>query len=124
MFFIPFVIGVSVFWWLPAEYWGKSANRLTFTLFLSTAASISAIAVIARILHDLEIIKSDLGLTTLSGFVVNDLLGWLVFAFVLGFVSQDHAKSTDIVRTFFEIILFGIVCLTVGSSFVGFIKRK
>ncbi|MFC1476581.1 cation:proton antiporter [Fibrobacterota bacterium] len=121
---VPFIIGFAAFWWLPDKYWGSVANRLTFTLFLSTAASISAIAVIARILHDLEILKSDLGLATLSGFVVNDLLGWLVFAFVLGFISQDQAGAAGTLRTFFEIILFGIVCLTIGSKFVGFATKK
>ncbi|MBD3392120.1 MAG: hypothetical protein GF418_08585 [Chitinivibrionales bacterium] len=121
---VPFVIGAGVFWWLPAHSWGSAANRLTFTLFLSTAASISAIAVIARVLHDLEILKSDLGLVTLSGFVVNDLLGWLVFAFVLGFVSQYETSAAGIVRTLFEVVLFGAVCLTIGSRIVGWITRK
>lgn len=121
---IPFVIGLAVFWWLPDRYWGSIANRITFTLFLSTAASISAIAVIARILHDLEILKSDLGLATLSGFVVNDLLGWLVFAFVLGFISQDQTGASGTLRTFFEIMLFGTVCLTIGSKFVGFTTKS
>ena len=41
---IPFIFGCMVFWWLPQRFWGVSANHLTFTLFLSTAASISAIA--------------------------------------------------------------------------------
>lgn len=107
----------------PTKILGVSANHLTFTLFLSTAASISAIAVIAKILHDLEILKSDLGLTTLSGFVINDLLGWMIFALVLGLVSQDQSSVGNTMRTFFEIILFGTVCLTVGSKFVGAVTK-
>lgn len=122
--FIPLVIGVVSFWFLPEKYWGEAADRLTFTLFLSTAASISALAVIARILHDLEILKSDLGLTLLSGFVVNDLLGWLVFAFVLGFVSQNGSDPTGIIFTFAQVIVFGVICLTVGSRLVGIIIKK
>jgi len=121
---IPFGLSVIIFYWLPDRFWGAQASRVSFTLFLSIAASISAIAVIARILHDLEILKSDLGLVTLSGFVVNDLLGWLVFAFVLGFATQEQAHTNSIFRTFFEISLFGIVCLTVGSKTVGIITKK
>lgn len=121
---IPLVLGLAAFWWLPDDYWGPGANRLTFTLFMATAASISALAVIARVLHDLEILKSDLGLATLSGFVVNDLVGWLVFALVLGFVSGGHGSHPDTLRTFFETILFGVVCLTVGSTLVGWVTRK
>lgn len=121
---VPFVTGAIVFWYLPQRYWGSSADHLTFTLFLSTAASISAIAVIARILHDLEILKSDLGLATLSGFVVNDLLGWLVFAFVLGFVGRHELNPMGILRTLFEVVFFVVVCLTVGSRLVGLMTRK
>jgi Kef-type K+ transport system membrane component KefB/mannitol/fructose-specific phosphotransferase system IIA component (Ntr-type) len=121
---IPFGIGCGAFWWLPQTYWGANASHLTFTLFMATAASISAIAVIARILHDLEILKSDLGLTALSGFVVNDLLGWLIFAFVLGFISQHRFSAAVTMRTFFEIVLFGAVCLTIGSPLVGILTAR
>ncbi|MBD3419270.1 MAG: hypothetical protein GF398_04040 [Chitinivibrionales bacterium] len=120
---IPFGIGISVFYWLPDVYWGPHAGRLGFSLFLSTAASISAIAVIARILHDLGILKSEFGLTTLSGFVVNDLLGWLTFAFVLGFISGHESSTIEILSTFIAAVMFGAVCLTIGSKVVGFLTR-
>jgi len=122
--FVPIILGCLIFFWFPATTWGASANRLIFTLFLSTAAAISAIPVIAKILHDLEILKSDLGLTTLSAFVVNDILGWLIFTMVLGLAATT--ATSDVVhplRTFFEITLFGAVCLTVGSRGVGRLSR-
>lgn len=121
---IPFCAGIIAFWWFPQKYWGFAANHLTFTLFLSTAASISALAVIAKILHDLEILKSDLGLTTLSGFVVNDLIGWMVFAFVLSFISKDQSSIINILLPFLMIILFCTICLTLGSKLVGFITKR
>ncbi len=120
----PLVIGVLSFWWLPPLYWGSAANRFTFSLYMATAAAISAIPVIAKVLHDLKILKSDLGLITLSAFTVNDVLGWLIFAFILGLVSQTQAGLEGVLRVFFESILFGTVCLTVGSSLVGRITRK
>lgn len=119
---IPFLMGCAVFWWLPGEYWGTNATHVTFTLFLATAAAISAIPVIAKILHDLEILKSDFGLTTLAAFVVNDVLGWLAFTFVLGW-SMPSAGHQNVAHVFFEIVLFGTVCLTVGSNIVGAVTR-
>jgi Kef-type K+ transport system membrane component KefB/mannitol/fructose-specific phosphotransferase system IIA component (Ntr-type) len=118
---IPLAIGIAAFWHLPQRYWGGSADRLIFALFLGTAASISALAVIARVLHDLEILRSDLGLVTLSGFVVNDLLGWLVFALVLGLKSHLGIGAT--IYTFVLVIVFGAVCLTAGSRLVGTMTR-
>lgn len=116
---IPIVLGTMVFCWFPSRFWGPNANRLIFTLFLSTAAAISALSVIAKVLHDLEILKTDLGLTTLSAFVVNDLLGWMVFTLVLGLAAEQQANVSATLRVFFEIVLFGTVCLTVGSKLVG-----
>ncbi|MBU0677733.1 MAG: cation:proton antiporter [Verrucomicrobia bacterium] len=120
---VPLVLGSLVFWWFPSEFWGPNANRLTFTLFLATAASISALSVIAKILHDLEVLKTDLGLTTLSAFVVNDLLGWMVFTLVLGLAAEDQAGLGSTIRVFVEMLLFGTVCLTVGSKFIGAVAR-
>ncbi|NOZ21458.1 MAG: PTS transporter subunit EIIA [Planctomycetes bacterium] len=116
---VPIALGALVFCWFPSSFWGANANRLTFTLFLSTAAAISALSVIAKVLHDLDILKSDFGLTTLSAFVVNDLLGWMVFTLVLGLAVERQVSAGGIMRVFFEIILFGTVCLTVGSTLIG-----
>jgi len=116
---IPIILGALTFYWFPERYWGPNANRLTFTLFLSTAAAISAIPIIAKVLHDLEILKSDFGLTTLTAFVVNDLLGWLVFTLVLGIAAVREASVNATLQILFETLLFGTVCLTVGSKFVG-----
>ena len=121
---IPIALGAMIFCWFPSNFWGPNANRLTFTLFLSTAAAISAIPIIAKVLHDLEILKSDLGLTTLSAFIVNDILGWIVFTMVLGLAAERQSNFTATLRVFFGVVLFGIVCLTVGSRFVGAITRS
>lgn len=121
---VPFLLGCAVFWWLPEKYWGVRADHLTFTLFLSIAASISAISVIARILHDLDILKSDFGLATLSAFIVNDLIGWAAFTLVLGMSTMAEDPSHDIGRDFFEIFLFGTVCLTIGTKIVGSITTR
>jgi len=120
----PFILGCVLFWWLPERHWGEASDRVTFTLFLATAASISAIPVIARILHDLEILKSDFGLTTLSAFIVNDVVGWLGFTMVLGLAHPHGAGASEVARILFEILLFGTVCMTVGSKVVGAINGK
>lgn len=41
----PILVVCLVFYWLPDTYWGGNADRLIFTLFLATAAAISAIPV-------------------------------------------------------------------------------
>lgn len=116
---VPFFVGVAVFWQMPSTNYGEDATQLTFALFLSAAASISALAIIARVLHDLKVLKSDLGITILSGYVINDLLGWTIFSVVIGLSTQHGRNLNDTVHTLLTVILFGCFCLTLGSRGVG-----
>ena len=122
--FLPFAVGCLAFARLPESYWGPAANQLTFTLFMATAAAISAIPVIAKVLHDLDVLKSDLGLTTLSAFIINDLLGWMIFALVLGMSTDSGAGIHNVLWVLLEITFFGAICLTVGSKLVGSVTRQ
>jgi len=115
---VPVIIGCAVFWWFPEVLRGPRATRVSFTLFLAVAASISAITVIARVLLDLEILKSDFGLVTLSAFVVNDILGWLLFTIVIGIALQTGTGFGRVLMLLGGIVVFGAVCLTAGSRLV------
>ena len=118
---VPILLGCAVFFWLPSTYWGSGANHLTFTLFLATAASITAISIVARLMHDMDIMKSDVGSVSLSACAVNDVFGWLVFTVVLALAVQAGTSIEPLLKVFFEIVLFGALCLTVGSRLTGLI---
>jgi Kef-type K+ transport system membrane component KefB len=80
----PFAAG----YWLgsvcPSDLVPAGVSRLTFALFMGTAVSISAIPVIARILMDLGLFKSDLGAVIVSAAVVDDTVGWVLLALISG----------------------------------------
>ncbi len=116
---VPIVVGCMVFYWLPAEYWGENANHLTFTLFLATAASITAISIVAKLLHDMNILKSDVGSASLAACAVNDVLGWVVFTMVLALIAKTGAGLWALPGVLVGIILFGAFCITIGSRSVG-----
>lgn len=81
---------------------------------------ISALPVSARVLHDLEIIKSAMGLTTLSAFVVNDILGWMIFMTVLSLTGSHEGNLwRDVTQTFVGFTLFAAFSLTLGSALVN-----
>lgn len=120
----PFLVGCVIFWWFPEKYWGENANHLVFMLFLATAAAITDIPVTAKILHDMDILKSDFGLITLTALFVNDLMGWVTFALILGLVTSGVGDSHNIVQVFLGIILFTVFCLTIGTKIVGAIALK
>ncbi len=90
--FFPFVFGFTAGWWAPGMLgFEQGAHPLAFALFMATVLSISALPIIAKILMDLNIYRSDLGVTIIAAAVFNDLLGWLVFAMVLGILGVGQA---------------------------------
>lgn len=90
---IPFAIGMAVGWFGPMlitpEALGLTVggDGLVFALFLATAMSISALPVIAKTLMDLNLYRSELGMTVIASAVFDDLLGWIIFAVILGMIG-------------------------------------
>ena len=79
---------------------------------MATVLSISALPIIVKILMDLNIYRSDLGVTMVAAAVLNDLLGWLVFAVILGQVGVDQGQGLPIGTTIGLVIGFTLVMLT------------
>ena len=96
----PFVLGFVVAYFAP-NFMGSGsddpAHRVPFGMFVGIAVSITALPVIARILMDLHIFKSDMGMLIMAAAMFNDILGWLVFAVILamigGVVGSDAAAG-------------------------------
>ncbi|MEM8738799.1 MAG: cation:proton antiporter [Planctomycetota bacterium] len=86
---VPFAMGFALAWFLPAQigYDTDSDLKLAFALFLGIAMSITALPVIAKILMDMNMFRSDMGMLIMSSAMVNDILGWVGFAMVLALVA-------------------------------------
>jgi Kef-type K+ transport system membrane component KefB/mannitol/fructose-specific phosphotransferase system IIA component (Ntr-type) len=103
---VPMVMGGAVGWLAPAALgWEGRQERWLFALFIGTALCISALPVIAKTLLDLGVYRSDLGMTVMAAAVINDVLGWVLFAFILGNLSHDAASPG---------LLGGLVVMTVA----------
>lgn len=94
---IPFTLGFVLAWYLPGmlglEGEALERHKLPFALFVGIALSITALPVIARILMDLNLAKSDLGAVILASAIVNDLVGWIGFALVLALMQAGEASG-------------------------------
>ncbi|NOT53106.1 MAG: PTS transporter subunit EIIA, partial [Deltaproteobacteria bacterium] len=111
-----FVLSVGL---LPDHYLADPAQRVTFALFLSTTMAISTIAVLARVLRELDLLKSDLGLLTLCGYAVNDVLAWVVFSVLLALTTQAAVTMGSIMFFLLATLVFTAGCLTLGRRAVG-----
>ena len=97
--------------WMDA---GPEATTLTFVLFMWTAVAISALPVVARILIDLQLFKTDIGMTIIGASVYNDLVGRVLFALVLAFMGPAHGGGLPIAQSLPLAAVFMIGMLTVG----------
>lgn len=97
---IPFVIGFGIAWVLPVWFGYKEGGDtdhglLPFALFIGIALSITALPVIAKILMDMGLAKSEMGTVVISAAMLNDLIGWIGFAMVLAMIAPATATGPD-----------------------------
>jgi len=111
----PFAIGFTSAWYYPQWFGQSNEYRLLFALFFGTALSISALPVIARILIDMGLFKTKIGMIIIASAMFNDLLGWLIFSFILSSM-QSNNSGNDFLYTIIYIIGFGLFMLTIGRK--------
>jgi len=122
---VPFAFGFGLAYAIPEVigYDRESDLLFPFALFLGIAMSITALPVIAKILMDLNMFRSDMGMLIMSSAMVNDLLGWIGFAMVLALVAgaatvgaevPTDAGPPDLLVTVGWTLLFVGGMLTVG----------
>jgi Kef-type K+ transport system membrane component KefB/mannitol/fructose-specific phosphotransferase system IIA component (Ntr-type) len=112
--FFPFVIGFGIAWFMPAVMGmdASSHKALPFALFFGIAMSITALPVIAKIMIDLNMFKSEMGSLIMSAAMVDDLLGWLGFAMVLAMLNDTGGSAVG--KTIGMTLLFVLVMISVG----------
>ncbi|HCZ34965.1 MAG TPA: cation/H(+) antiporter [Cytophagales bacterium] len=115
---IPFAIGFMFPYFFP-EFFGSTneTRHLAYSLFMGTSMAITALPVIARILMDLGIFKSRMGMLVISSAMINDLIGWLIFSVVLGMIGK--AQNISLWNTVLLTVGFTAAMLTVGRWLIN-----
>lgn len=90
-----------------------NANRLIFALFVGTALSISALPVIAKILMDLNLLRTEMGTVVMSSAMFDDLVGWILFSMILGMMNSSQHSLGGVKRTILLVVVFTLLALTV-----------
>ncbi len=116
---LPMIIAFVPCLFLSQKYMGDPDQRLLFCVFIATIMTISALPVTARVLGSLNLYKTELGFLIMCALSLNDILGWVIFTLVLGFVTQGSIELTTVVLILVMTIAFTLVCLTVGRRFTN-----
>ncbi len=112
---IPFAFGLASGWAFP-RYLGadERTDPLVFALFIGTALSISALPVVARILMDLSLLRTEMGTVVMSSAMFDDLVGWILFGLVLGMMQPNGDNGRGFRHTVMLVLIFAATMLTVG----------
>jgi len=113
----PFVLGFIFPYFFPEFFGQGEGNRLLFSLFMGTAMSITALPVVVRILMDMNLFKTKMGMVIVAGAMVNDIIGWLIFSVILSFMGQS--ANLSLFNTIGITLLFTAFMLTLGKGLLN-----
>jgi Kef-type K+ transport system membrane component KefB len=115
---IPFFLGFIIPYLFP-DFFGDTGapDLLLFSLFMGTAMSISALPVIVRIMMDLKLFKTRIGMLVVASAMVDDLIGWMIFSVILGLIGKGREMSIG--YTIVLTLTFAILMLTIGRGLLN-----
>ncbi|KAJ7265478.1 potassium:hydrogen antiporter [Mycena haematopus] len=86
---IPLGMGAAIGVGVYREFTDPSVNFGYFLLFTAVAVGITAFPVLCRILTELKLLDTPVGVVTLSAGVGNDVVGWILLALTVALVNAS-----------------------------------
>lgn len=106
---LPFVLGAGLALWIYPTLSPSHVSFTNFALFLGTAMSITAFPVLARILTDRGLEKSDLGIVALSCAATDDATAWCLLAVVVGVAQLQVGNALAVAILTVAYVVFMIL---------------
>ncbi len=114
---IPILVGYIGVQFMPDLFMAHNKDIGLLGFFIGVVLSITALPVIARILIDMKLFKSRIGMTIIASAMLIDLLGWLIFSVLLSII-EDSESGVNLIYTMISILVFGGFMLTIGSRLI------
>ena len=118
---ILFSLG-GIYWatrFLPAYCFPNNIDPTHVRLFVMISLSIEAIPVIAKILFDLKILRSEVGVKIITSGVLSDIWGWTILAIVISLVSTGGVTVLTIIKPVTVIFIYLFVVMKFGNQFIN-----
>jgi Kef-type K+ transport system membrane component KefB len=118
----PFSLGM-VLGYISAPYLAPTINPFSYSLFLGTAISITALPILGRIMMEYNLTRTRLGTLTISCAAIDDVVSWLLLAAVTSLTtSAFSARGTTLRLT--ALILYVGICFWIIRPFLHRVIRK
>ncbi len=122
---LPFGLGFAIAWGLYNQFHDPGTVVISFGvygLFIGTALAITAFPVLCRILTELKLLRTDVGVTVLAAGVGNDVVGWILLALCVALVNNANGLTAlYALLTCIAWVLF--LVLAVRPAFIWILRR-
>ncbi|TMC18967.1 MAG: hypothetical protein E6J34_15840 [Chloroflexi bacterium] len=108
---LPFLLGVTLAFFLFPSLGGPKATLISFMLMVGTAMSITAFPVLARLLTERKMLRTAIGTLALTCAAVDDVLAWCLLALV---IVVAHSQSLLSVVLTVGLTLIFTMCILMG----------
>jgi Kef-type K+ transport system membrane component KefB len=115
-FALPFVLGFFTCW-----MFGGSVYQ---SLFVGMGLSITAIAVQARILHDMQIQNTTIGHIIIGAAIVDDILALVALSILLSLAESGKIQAIQISFVVFKVVAFFVITILIGQFIIPRVIRK
>jgi K+:H+ antiporter len=86
---VPFLLGIALAVVAYTKFAPKGVGYLSFALFFGVSMSVTALPVLVRILKDLGLFRSEVGVVALTCALVDDVTAWTLLALVVALVTAS-----------------------------------
>jgi Kef-type K+ transport system membrane component KefB len=86
---VPFLLGIGLALLAYTKFAPRGAGFLSFALFFGVSMSVTALPVLVRILKDLGLFRSEVGVVALTCALVDDVTAWTLLALVVALVTAS-----------------------------------
>ncbi len=115
-FILPFVLGFFTCW-----MFGGSVCQ---SMFVGMGLSITAIAVQARILHDMRIQDTTIGHIIIGAAIVDDILALVTLSILLGLAENGKIQVIQVSFVVFKVVAFFAITILIGQFIIPRVIRK
>ncbi|MBW3537373.1 MAG: cation:proton antiporter, partial [Actinobacteria bacterium] len=121
---VPFAAGVAPGLLLPSRFVGLQADRGVFVLFIAAALTTSSLAVVAKILSELGLLRRNFGQITLAAGMANEIVGYVLLGVIASIAASGRLSPGDAAVTFAGIVAFVVAGITIGQRLVDWGFRR
>lgn len=108
---------------LPNYFYPSTVDPFHVKILITIALSVVAIPVIAKILFDLKILRSEVGVKILTSGVLSDVWGWTILAVIISLISTNTITLMAVVKPVVIMAVYLTFTLAFGRKLIeGFLN--